>query len=294
MKKTILTFFIFALSFSMFAQINTIEVFRVFDPNEPFGGFVNVRTGAGINHEVIERLYNHRIVLRDFDRQIVNEWIPVKYQDLLQFYNFNKGYIHQSRLVPVSFEFSITLPNPERIDVQKRERVQQAVNDIRTMELRNDTLGYFPESRYNPCVFVEILGYDEMGRLRRFFTHNGCFDGSAEWRLKTAYYNEKGELIYFISFFGAHSDLQRVVYWIDKGYIVDFFFEYSWFLDAEEEYPSCSVFSTSDDHIGREWSEGALYFTGIQDFARAQTILEILHCEDCRKHWRGWGVVDWE
>ena len=284
MKKTILTFFIFALSFSMFAQINTIEVFRVYDPNDHFYGFVNVRAGAGINHEVIERLYNHRIVLRDFDRQIVNEWIPVKYQDFPQFYNFNKGYIHQSRLVPESFEFSITLPNPTAVDARKRSALQQAVNDIRTMSLRSDTTFYLPQSELSSCVFIEIAGYDEMGRLRKFFSHKGCSDGGSHWQRITAYYSDKGELLHIVSIIGSAVDFGREAYWVSERQIVDFFLEYSFFPFEKEE----PVLQFSDDHIGRDWDNVIHRYSGIKHFINLHTILEIINCENRTvriEHW---------
>ena len=121
MKKTILTFFIFALSFSMFAQTNSAEIFAV---NAPIG-WANFRAGAGTDHRIITRMPNKTIVFRDIDRPriggwipIINEWIDPERREASR--NFERserhrptpfGYMHESMLMPLQEPYASKIIN---------------------------------------------------------------------------------------------------------------------------------------------------------------------------------------
>ena len=222
MKKLILTFSVFALTLVAVAQ-TAPRHFHVIDPD----GWVNMRAGASTDYEVIRTVNKWRIVSRDFDRRIINNWIPVKFAET-DFSPFEKGYIHGSRLQPLDYGFIQIVPETSAVDVEKRERLQRIVDEIDAMELQQDTLRYI-RGRYfvyppRPRM-LEVLSYDydRSWQIRkyhwRFFTGD---DGDSSSIELSAYYDENGNLVAILfSSYGNHEGGSRV-YWLYEGRIVDF------------------------------------------------------------------------
>ena len=284
MKKTILTFFIFALSFSMFAQINAYQRFRVYGS----AGFVNIRAGAGIGYEVIDTRRNGQVVYRNSSNQVVNSWVPVVYRDTTFHREFHRGFIHQNLLIaPIEewWEWGTQMVASE-INTEKREQLQRQVNKIRTMELRHDTLFYTPQNRWGN-VLLEVLSFDEAGRLRKFFYDYAMTDASGWYNTIIAYYNEQGELIHiFYAESGNHSG-EKERHWLHEGRIVDFLIEWSGFRC--EVYPDKPVWSEERinrlrANVGTPLTKTmvSLNIMSLTDFLDAQTLLSIVRSEDYR------------
>ena len=287
MKKTILTFFIFALSFSMFAQRGYSRYWENYthfwarDFDNWHDGFVNVRGGAGTHHDVITTLDNGTVVFRDFDRAIVNNWIPVKFHNFAYaYYIWERGFIHESRLFPIDIAFQQVFSG---INDEKRAQLQRQVDEINAMTLRHDTLFYTPQWGN---VLLEVLSFDEAGRLRKFFYDVAMGDASGWYNTIIAYYNEKGELIYiFYTESGNHFGTDER-YWLHEGRIIDFLIEWSCDL-CEPSY----VVIWSDERINELRAKVgtpltktmvSLNIISLTDFLDAQTLLSIVKSEDYR------------
>ena len=218
MKKTILTFFIFALSFSMFAQSETRN-YAVIDPD----GWVNMRAGAGTHYEIIDVIDKHRTVHRDFDRQIINNWIPI-----IRFRSPHlgdlRGYIHSSRLKALENEGAqqVILPKESTVDVELRARLQQLVDEIDAMPLRHDTIRNRPDWASTPSLTLEIVSFDNEGRLRKYQWQYDMGDGASFYTIIIAYYDERGRLISIFYESGGNCDGESERYWVYQRRIVDF------------------------------------------------------------------------
>jgi len=296
MKKTILTFFIFALSFSMFAQINAYQRFRVYGS----AGFVNIRAGAGIGYEVIDTRRNGGVVYRNFSEQVTNDWIPVVYRDNTFHREFHRGFIHQNLLLPLEDEwwgaFQIVA---SEMNTEKRKQLQQQVNEIRTMELRHDTLFFEPVERYNPRRLSEILSFDDAGRLRKYLWIYSMSDGAGEYHTIIAYYNESGELIRIFNNGSCNNQGESEKHWIYEGQIVDFLIEWH----CGPCYPPYNVKWSDAEvnnlriNVGNPLTKAIVSFSArpLTDFLDTQTLLSIVRCENYRGQLNRWKeIMDWE
>ena len=218
MKKTAFIFFIFALSFSTFAQTETRN-YTVIDPD----GWVNMRAGAGTHYEIIDVIDKHRTVYRDFDRQIINNWIPIirfrapHLGDL-------RGYIHSSRLRALENYGArqVILPKESTVDVELRARLQQMVDEIDAMTLWHDTLRQTPGWASTPSFTLEVVSFDNEGRLRKYQWQYDMGDGVSEYHIITAYYDERGSLISIFYESGGNCSGESEKYWVYRIRIVDF------------------------------------------------------------------------
>ena len=224
MKKLILTFSVFALTLFAMAQTEPRH-FHVIDPD----GWVNMRAGAGTNYEVIRTIDFWRIVLRDFDRQIINNWIPVKYAET-PFSLFEKGYIHGSRLRAVDIGIQEILPKASTVDMARRAQLSRMIAEIDTMELRQVVLRYKPGDpfrRYdvwhqNPPHLREVLYFDENEWLRKYSWEFNMSDGAGEHRKIIAYYDKQGDLIGIFYYSGGNCEGASEMYLLHRSLLVDF------------------------------------------------------------------------
>ena len=240
MKKTVITLNLIALTLTTFAQTNSVKLYQVNDPNgyvkvwsKPDGGYVmaqvpdvyvNVRAGAGTNYEVVGKVENGSYVYRNFNEQITKNWIPILYSDT----KFYRGYIHKSRLVALSESdnsVQFIFPKKSTIDTEKRAQLQQRVEEIDTMPLKCDTLHYEPFEKYDPSESLEFVYFDKAGRFRKYFWKNSVSDGSSEYGGITAYYDEKGELVYIFDEGGDGCEGEGEEYWVYERRIVDFYIQ---------------------------------------------------------------------
>ena len=304
MKKTILTFFIFALSFSILAQINAYQRFRVYGSV----GFVNIRAGAGIGYEVIDTRRNGGVVYRNFSEQVTNDWIPVVYSDAMfrdGLREFHRGFIHQNLLLPLEEWWGASQIIASEINTEKRAQLQQQVNEIRSMELRHDTLFFRPSwlaqfGRYDAHPRLrEILSFDETGRLRKYFWCTMPDETSMFTTI--AFFNENGKLIRIFHDGGSHVSGTGETLWIYEGRIVDFLIE--WGCDACE--PPYDYAWTDEGinklraKVGSPLTETiVLSVSGrrpLTDFLDTQTLLSIVRCENYRGQLYRWKeIMDWE
>ena len=102
------------------------------------------------------------------------------------------------------------------IDTVRRAQCKQIVDEINTMQLKCDTVGYVGSNWFKGIYF------DNQGRLRKYFRKETQNDGTQECIALSAYYNEKGELIYLFSETSTDCDSGEEFYYIYKGCIVDF------------------------------------------------------------------------
>ena len=81
---------------TLFAQTSTVKMYMINDSD----GYVNVRSGAGMEYDVNLQLSNKRVVYHDpAEYQAINGWIPYG----------NQGYIHESRLISIEDSYVLKL-----------------------------------------------------------------------------------------------------------------------------------------------------------------------------------------
>jgi hypothetical protein len=287
MKKIILTLSVFTLTLFSMAQ-TAPRHFHVIDPD----GWVNMRAGAGTDYEVIRTVNKWRIVSRDFNRRIINNWIPVKYAEA-EFSFFEKGYIHGSRLRPIDFGFLQIVPETSAVDVEKRARLQRIVDEIDAMELQQDTLRYIRGRNFfdfdppRPQM-LEVLSEDRRsGRLKKY--HWGSFPGgeSEMGAIEiSAYYDVNGNLVAILYSFRDRFECFVHVYWLYEGRIVDFLIEQSC---PPRTPPYDRIWS--DERVNELRSEVGSPLTktftprgwlSLTDFLDTQTLLSIVNSENYR------------
>jgi len=241
MKKTVIILNLIALTLTAFAQSNSVKAYQVNDPDgyikvldktvsdgyvtvQVPDVYVNVRAGAGTNYKVVGKIANGDYVYRNFNEQIINNWIPILYSDTTFYCKLYSGYIHKSRLLAQSAGLSLQLILPEKstVDTVKRAQLQQIVDEIDAMRLKCDTLRYEPYEKYDPSQSLEFVYFDKAGRLRKYFWKDAGYDGAGEGGGITAYYNEKGELVNIFDERGDCCDGEGEEYWVCEGKIVDF------------------------------------------------------------------------
>ena len=205
MKKTILTFFIFALSFSMFAQNNTAIAFAVDVPT----GWANLRAGAGTNHEIIGRVPDKSIVFRDTYRPMRGNWIPITgYRWDWLFYDFRGfsreeltdiglAYMHESVLMPIQEPYASRLR-----EFRVRERCSDNFYDGKPNRFHRASLMSF----HIPNVFL----FDD-GECNRIVWDFDAEKNIFEMYIMDCYEIMRGDTIRFYRFFHNMIGESRII-----------------------------------------------------------------------------------
>ena len=273
-QKISVILFFFAFIHTTLAQTNYI--FQINDPD----GWVNIRTGAGTNYEVAAIGGNGMAVYRNFSEQTINGWIPIVYRDTLHKL-YNRGYIHGSRLTPHDYKtIQLFMPKFSEIDTLKRTQLQEEVTKINSTVLLHDTLFYRPTShRFNyPPEMLEIVSFDETGRVRKYFWNYAVGDASWDYCTTIAYYNEIGELVYFKFSSANHVAGTYEIFWLHEGKIVDF--QNEWICGACEIGDFYWSITDLRSRMGKELMKITMQRWGLDwlamDFLDTQTLLSVI------------------
>ena len=302
MKKITLTFCVFALTLLAVAQTDSTRVYWTHGTV----GFVNVRAGAGVGYGVIDTPANFRFVHRDFNREIINGWVPVQYTTS-HFSLVREGYIHRNVLRPMDFPVQMILPKESTVDAEKRAKLHQMVVEIDAMLLRIDTL--YHKARWEegmPPWFLKILYFDEADRLRKYHWERNQSDGAGEYLKIIAYYDEQGNLISIFSYGGGNCESGSEMYRIHEGRIIDFRITfYCWCCEDMEdilaEAQANEIRTIIGNKLGAKTVEGEWRATTIMamgwgrpslaDVSNAQTLLSIIENGEYRSWLSAW---DWD
>ncbi len=112
--------------------------------------------------------------------------------------------------------------NSTPVNQKRVARIQAVMAEINALPLKCDTLHYRPLERYVPFELFESIAFDNKGHVRKYFWNNDCHDGAHENTTISAYYNEKGKLIYISYESGSNCESTSESYWVHNGRIVDF------------------------------------------------------------------------
>jgi len=282
MKKTVIILNFIAITLTAFAQTNSAKLYQINDPDV----YVNVRAGAGTNYKVVGKIENASYVYRNFNKQIINGWIPILYSDTTFYSKLHSGYIHKSRLVALSesesgLRFQIILPMKSTVDTVKRAQLQQIVEEVDNMQLKCDTLHYEPYEKYDPGESLEFVYFDKAGRLRKYFWKDAVSDGSGEYGGITAYYNEKGELVNIFDQSGDCVVGEGEEYWVCEGRIVDFYI----YFDSNGDDDTGDILTKKQVNdrrpaIGSELTKTRVRDRLFRNFINAHTLLTKVKSKD--------------
>ncbi len=128
-------------------------------------------------------------------------------------------------MMALSFEAQAqtTLLSDGTTPIEKRKvaQCQSVVDKINSIQLMCDTV--FNSSSENEIIYrFESIYFDKQGRVRKYFGEHKMNDGAHENGETTAYYDEKGELVYIEYDSSNNCEGREGYFYVNDGRVVDF------------------------------------------------------------------------
>lgn len=209
-------------------QQNITEMYIVNDTD----GYTNLREGSGTNYEIIQRVANKCIIMRNEHREIQNGWIPVVFYSFADS-NETSGYIHKSHL--------------QRLDNNYAAKLQATNFYDKGSNIQSDENQRYLLSFDTPDVFVVI---DDIGQLVVYDMKNDEIVLCAN--IPVAFDVLQGDTL---SFMGSYRDHCKLLFDVPERFVDPMYVHYKIYQKADGRYDYYTEIFPEPRKVSKETAE---------------------------------------